>query len=361
MENTTQEKNKKGTDKYTCPNCGGKVEFNPKLGKPTCVYCSSVIDVDESQDVNEKDLHILLKDAVPWNEAEVIQCENCGAKEVISKGEIATNCAFCGTANIVKTQEIVGMTPHGLCPFEKTKEEACELAEKWARKKFFAPNSFKKSAKAQDVKGMYSPAFSFDCSTYTKYDGRLGIRRSETRRGFDGKTTTHTYTDYFNVSGDFNREFDDLLIHTSSTIPNDMISQIEPYPTEKAINYDQKYLAGFSASTYGKDGNTSWKESKEKMKGIIRREILNKYHHDTVSYLNTDVEYSNGKFKYLLLPLYVGHHKYKGKNYNFYVNGSTGKVAGKSPVSGWKVFFTVLLGLAVISIPIILRILGIIN
>jgi hypothetical protein len=40
-------------------------------------------------------------------------------------------------------------------------------------------------------------------------------------------------------------------------------------------------------------------------------------------------------------------------SYNFYVNGSTGKVSGKAPVSGWKVFFTILLGLGLLSIPII--------
>jgi hypothetical protein len=58
------------------------------------------------------------------------------------------------------------------------------------------------------------------------------------------------------------------------------------------------------------------------------------------------VETSNETYKYLLLPIYVGHCKWKKKFYNFFVNGHNGRVTGKTPVSGIKVFFTVLLGIA---------------
>ena len=36
------------------------------------------------------------------------------------------------------------------------------------------------------------------------------------------------------------------------------------------------------------------------------------------------------------------------KLYNFYVNGSTGKVKGKTPKSVWKILFTVALCLGVV-------------
>ena len=74
----------------------------------------------------------------------------------------------------------------------------------------------------------------------------------------------------------------------------------------------------------------------------LRKEILNKYHHDRVYYLDTKTGYHDVAFKYLLLPVYIGHHTYKGENYNFFINGSTGKIDGKTPVSGWKIFFLIL-------------------
>lgn len=61
-----------------------------------------------------------------------------------------------------------------------------------------------------------------------------------------------------------------------------------------------------------------------------------KYDHDEVDTFEASTTYSNRSFKYLLFPVFVGHHKFRNKIYNFYINGCTGKVSGKSPVSWLK-------------------------
>jgi len=53
----------------------------------------------------------------------------------------------------------------------------------------------------------------------------------------------------------------------------------------------------------------------------------------------------------------VGHHTFKKKNYNFYVNGSTGKISGKAPKSFWKILFFILGIAGAIALPILLSIL----
>ena len=225
-ENILYDETKKGleTEDYGCPNCGGKMTFNPEKQTLSCLYCNTIVNVEEGQKVEEKEIKDLLENAKVWNEAEIIKCENCGAKEVVSKGEISTHCPFCGTTNIVKTSEIVGMQPHGICPFEKTVDEASEYVKKWARKKFFAPRSFKKSAKAKALKGVYTPTFSFDCQTETKYSGML----SETThyRGLDGKMKSRTRT--FPIAGKFPRLFDDLLVQAGANVPGMVLSELEP-------------------------------------------------------------------------------------------------------------------------------------
>ena len=353
----TQEKTKLKTEENSCPNCGGKIVFNPSKQMLECPYCFSVFEVakesGENTIVKEKALGELLANTQVWNSAEVVQCENCGSKEVISKGQMATHCSFCGTTNIVKTSEIIGMTPHGICPFEKTVEEASAAATSWAKGKFFAPNNFKKSAKAEAIKGVYSSAFTFDCDTCTHYTGVLGERRTETRTRF-GKTESYSYTRYFDISGNYDRKFDDLLVYSSANITPLMMGKLEPFPTMAALPYTEKYLAGFTANTYCKDGKQTWEDCKQRVSSIVKREILRGYHYDVVEKFNADTSYFDTSFKYLLLPTYVGHYTYKGKNYNFYVNGSTGKVAGKAPVSGWKVAFTVLGIAAAIALAVLL-------
>lgn len=55
-------------------------------------------------------------------------------------------------------------------------------------------------------------------------------------------------------------------------------------------------------------------------------------------------------YKYVLLPVYVGHSTWRQKLYNFFVNGETGKVTGKAPVSPLKVLGVVLLCAAAVAL-----------
>ena len=349
--------NKLETNQYKCPSCGAIVEFDPKSQKLKCPYCFTTTEISKNTNVSEQNIDKLLSNTTVWKNAEVIQCANCGAQEIIKDGEFSTNCAFCGANNIVKTTEIVGMTPHGICPFEKSSKDIVSNVKTWVKGRHFAPNAFKKNATICELKGVYSPAFTFDCNTSSKYDGKLGERRTRSVSDGKGGTKTESYTDYFYISGTHAQKFDDLIIHTSKDIPTQYLQELEPFPTTTCAHYDPKFLTGYSANTYAKDGKQTWEDFKVRSTNQIKQGILKKYKHDEVAYLNTETTYSNTSFKYLLLPVYVGHHKYKNKNYNFYINGCTGKVAGKAPVSGWKIFFLILGIIGIVGLPILISLL----
>ena len=73
----------------------------------------------------------------------------------------------------------------------------------------------------------------------------------------------------------------------------------------------------------------------------ITEKIKNTYHADSVRSLQMSTGFGNIKYKYLLLPVWMACFKYKDKIYKFMVNGQTGKVSGKIPVSPVKVTITV--------------------
>ena len=58
--------------------------------------------------------------------------------------------------------------------------------------------------------------------------------------------------------------------------------------------------------------------------------------------------FSNQTYKHILLPLWVCSYLYKSKRYHFLVNGQTGKIYGKKPVSALKVTLVVLLVILVV-------------
>ena len=70
---------------------------------------------------------------------------------------------------------------------------------------------------------------------------------------------------------------------------------------------------------------------------------------DTHRNLSVMTRKSGITFKHVLLPIWVAAYKYKDKVRQFVVNGQTGKIAGKKPVSTGKIILTVLLILVVIA------------
>ncbi|HOF27405.1 MAG TPA: hypothetical protein PLZ04_08180, partial [Clostridia bacterium] len=64
--------------------------------------------------------------------------------------------------------------------------------------------------------------------------------------------------------------------------------------------------------------------------------------------LDMKIKYNDIKYKYLLLPIWLSSFKYKEKIYRFMVNGRTGKVGGRSPVSALRVTIAILIVIAII-------------
>lgn len=326
---------------HKCPNCGGESVFEPKSQKLKCLYCGSLFAINNHSLATERELDELLNEGQVWKEAEVYQCKTCGAKEIISIQDMSHKCSFCGTSNIVKSEELPGIEPQGITPFKIDKMGASVNAVKWAKKKLYAPRAFKKSVKADNIQGIYNPVFTFDASTVSSYNGKLG--KNFTRHIYrDGKMTSVIETRYFNIAGSQDAYFDDLLVQASSTVPSEFIKQIEPFPTKEAVQYRTEYLRGYGASTYNKTGKQCWEECKSVMHDRIENQILKRYDYDIKVSLSIDTKYFNEQYKYILVPVYVGHYNFKGKLYNFYVNGYNGRVGGKTPVSKLKIFFTVL-------------------
>jgi len=333
------------TTVFKCPNCGGEAEFDAKTQKLHCLFCGGYYEIENEEKVVENELTELLNNAKVWNEAEVYQCKSCGAKEILEKNEVATACPFCGTNNVVRVEDLPGLKPQGVVTFKIEKNNAGEIATTWARKAFWAPRDFKKSANPENIHGVYNPVFTFDVETKSSYKGRLG----EYYTTHNGKST-QTHVRYFNIAGDQNLNFDDFIVQASSTMPQKSITKISPFPTNGAPAYQPEYLRGYSASAYNKDGAVCWEQCKEMMRVEIENRILSRYHYDVKDYLKVTTSYYHPKYKYILVPVYVGNYTYRSKLYNFYINGSNGKITGSTPKSFWKIFFAVLLGIAVAAV-----------
>ena len=338
------------TETVKCDGCGSNMTFNPETQKLYCEHCGSTKELQNVVDAMEKDLVEGFVEENDWEEDKtvVFSCDNCGAKVVMPKGSTASNCPFCGTSHVQESSELAGLKPNAVIPFAISEEQGKEKVKAWAKRKLYAPKKFKKDLQSENFKGVYTPCFTFDSRTTSYYDGVVGDRHTRVV-GSGNNRRTETYIVWRRISGIYNDFFDDILVAAGSKINQQQINKLSPYSTNSSKGYQEEYLLGFMAYKHDQDIKSCWEKAKGTMDNALRKRILSQYHYDVLQYLNVSTTHEDVTFKYVMLPAYVGNFKFKKKLYNFYVNGETGKITGKTPVSAGKVLATVFSALAVVG------------
>lgn len=340
---------------FSCPNCGAPIDYNPDSMMLECDYCGFKQKVDGTLSDEEFDFYNGLKENTNlWDkEVKIIKCENCGAENVVPSNTITNCCPFCGSNQVVDTFELAGIKPHRVIPFTISKDKAQLTYITWIKKRFFSPRQIKKEKIKLYLNGVYLPVWTFDTNTFSSYDGTLG-KHYTTTVGSGKNRMTITNTRWFHIKGTTQVIFDDILVNGGSHISQSEILSISPFSTNESFLYDQKFLVGFSAEHYKIKLDLAWNNAKSLAAPKIKKKILSKYSYDVVGEIKIKTTYNNIKYKYVLVPVWIGVYQYKNKKYRFLVNGETGKLSGKAPVSVLKIviFITtiVILGILVMTI-----------
>ncbi len=354
MDNFSQDKETKKQSKKTkyvkCQSCGSNMIFDPKTQSLKCKHCGDVSGFEKSNEVQELNVEEAFNIVEDWDtESSVYRCNNCGAVVVLSAVETATFCPYCSTSHIVKEESLSGLKPNAVYPFTLTNEEALQNSKTWVKKKIFAPRKFKKSLVVDNIRGVYEPCFTFDSATYSTYVGRIGKRH--TRVVGSGKNKrTETYIVWRNISGTYNHNFDDVMVNSTTSFEQKVLDKLLPFNYDTIKVYEQNFLTGFFARRHERSISDAWVDAKGIMDKILRRKILSNYSYDVVDYLRVSTTHNNVTYKYVLLPTYQLVYKFSKKKYHVYINGNTGKVAGKVPVSPLRVAIASLLGVSIIAL-----------
>jgi hypothetical protein len=147
------------------------------------------------------------------------------------------------------------------------------------------------------------------------------------------------------VSGRVSRFFDDVLVGATNTLPRKITDGLAPWDLQNLEPYREEYLSGFSSQLYQVDLDEGFAQARRIMDGIIRADIARDIGGDAQRIHRLDTQHRNTTFKHLLLPAWSAGFRFKGKAYEFAVNGRTGKVLGDRPYSPWKIGFAAVLAL----------------
>ncbi len=338
--------------KFPCANCGGALKFDPAQNSLTCEYCGHVQDIPKSADqVSELCFETYFEkgevaEAILAGAEGETRCGSCGASVMMPANVKTEECPFCGghLEQRLSAPKPV-MAPSGLLPFKVEKESAQAHFVEWVRSRWFAPNGFKRIAKLDKLKGMYLPHWTFDSMTYNFYSGQRGDYYY-TYVGTGKNRRRQRRTRWTPVEGSVNHFFDDVLVCSSTSLPEKMVDDLEPWDLTEIVPYRGEYLSGFATERYSVSAKEGFGRARGKMDVYISQLVRASIGGDTQRVSSIDTQVDGVTFKYVLLPVWVAAYRHADKVHRILINARTGEVQGERPWSAAKIALTVLAVLA---------------
>jgi predicted RNA-binding Zn-ribbon protein involved in translation (DUF1610 family) len=342
-------------DKIECPACGAQAEWNATRQKLVCPFCGteSPYHLDREQGkVVELDLVKALRELPEeergWLTARrSVQCQSCRAVMVFDPARVGQNCEFCGSPALVDYQEIKApIRPQGVLPFRIDTGRVRDDIRRWWRSKWFAPSKLGIAALVDTIRSLYIPYWTFDAQVNCPWTAEAGhyYYVMVPVPGPKGKMTMQPQrrVRWEPASGVVDHFFDDEPVPGTQGLPMELLRQVEPFPTSEIVSYDTAFLSGHVVEHYQVVLLDAAQRSQEQMQSKLQQLCASQVPGDTYRNLVIHPNYSARTFKHILVPVWLLSYNYGAKAYQVIVNGYTGKIAGKYPLSVWKIVFAVL-------------------
>ena len=301
---------------FKCRNCGGNVVYEPGRGRMYCPHCES----EDSEDTIQG--------------GSLTQCVNCGAPMEVPAYASAGRCEHCGSYIVYNERVEGGLEPHLILPFYINKEKAVASMEAEFTRRLFTPSDFMSAKSLEKMVGIYVPFWLYD------YNARYDFAGEGTKvRSWTSGNTEYVETSYYEVVRRMELDFDKIPVDASFAMDDGIMDLMEPYGYRQLQDFQPKYMSGFYGEIYNQGALELEGRAQMKARGaseeLMQRSLTG---YNTVKPYRKDLNLQRNGVNYALMPVWQYLYSYRGKTYQFHVNGQTGKVIGTTPVSMGKVF-----------------------
>ena len=359
---------------YKCPACTGPLHFVGASGQLECDYCgahyevaeieklyaekeSAAVDAARQAQAQEEKRRRDLADmeAQGWDTSgmssdwgaggegmKAYSCPSCGAELICDATTAATSCPYCGNPTVVPGQFSGALKPEFVIPFKLSKEDAVAALKKHYQGKPFLPRAFTNANHIQEIKGVYVPFWMFDGEAEGSADYEGLISTTYTRGDY-----RITETQHYDVRRAGSIAFEKVPVDASSKMPDNHMDSIEPYDYTGLKPFSTAYLPGFLAEKYDVSVEDSRDRADSRYTATLEAALRGSTgEYDTCLPRGQSIRLRRGKVHYALLPVWMLHTKWNGKDFLFAMNGQTGRLVGDLPMS-WGRFWSTFAAIAV--------------
>ncbi|MBQ8039436.1 MAG: hypothetical protein IJ274_06155, partial [Lachnospiraceae bacterium] len=142
----------------------------------------------------------------------------------------------------------------------------------------------------------------------------------------------------YEIYRNFDMAFRKIPADASIAMADKIMDMLEPYDYGELEYFNPKYLSGFLGEVYSDEASKFESRVNEKVTKDIQKILATHLRNfKMVTPIEKKITVQHKGAEFVLLPVWKYLYSYGGKSYEYYINGQSGKVIGKAPLSVGKV------------------------
>lgn len=278
-------------DRFTCPNCGGRLTYGPDGASLECEYCNT-------QQFFRRQTAALTKDRSSGNDFiaamatssghnqvvghQMLTCRGCGAEFLLTDRQISTSCPFCRSPQVINFNTIRQMIPPArILPIEVGYPQAFSAAKAAFSGQLDIDEMY-------DVRPAFYPVWQFELS------GRIDWRLPVMENDREGKTLGEETVEFYLVP-----------VLAVSNLPDSFHDMARDFDYSRIESYSPQYLVDCMAIGYQVSLADAALEAREQTVRDITRRIEKKLHRDAGDFFISSSNLFISQFWLTLVPIWM--------------------------------------------------------
>lgn len=261
----------------------------------------------------------------------VIQCDACGGSVVFDAGRQAARCLFCDSVAVhADDRDEAALAPDAMLPFELAREDAEARFRRWARSSWWHAAPLRRLS--IELHELLLPVWRFDAGLETHW---AGLVSAGTRSGAKPRAGL----EHAELSAQ---------VPASMGLREAELLALQPFREGTATRFDEGLPHEVPA--------LSERAAAEVARGQLEQEHRQRIvHAHRLKRCRCSVLMRVREARLLMVPVYIGSFRYRGRPWRLVINGQTGTVTGRAPLDRLKIAAVVGLVLAVLVAWLVLH------
>ena len=288
---------------------------------------------------------------------QLLECQTCGAQLEVARYHRSVSCAYCASPSVLERPPTPDRpNPTFALGFKITRDSALTHARRWIRRSLLAPGAFRRAA-VEATQGVYVPAYLYTAAAYSWYRAEIGEEYYEDEtyetRNDEGEKVTETRQvkrhEWRSLSGDHAVYINDHVVTASRGLQNHELQGIAPFDLRSLQRFTPALISGWIAEDPSIGKHRSLEMARAHARTRLREQLSDFMPGDCHRLIRHHSEFHDEHMELALLPVWVLPVAYAADKpaVRLLVNGQTGQVFGRSPISIVKVIALAALAIAI--------------